>query len=271
MDERISKTLAQSNRADMREAILRQRRRAEKGREGGERYGLDRTIARQYLSFHPEWRKKVEKYLRQLQNGKQPVVYVDICGRATGQSLGADLSYTFSLQPKGRYFTFKGETHVEGDIFNGGDFGRFLRVIVENGHRPAFVTFVPVAGLQKYIPTEITEIPASADAELANRRRERYAETPRLEWDVTWQRLKNNLERMIGILRPGGYIYLTKPFQLLDMGEFLRRVPKTKGRLAFGVQAICQELGCAVEVVAALDGPAFLIKKPGRKRAPGRP
>src|SRR5690349_9750902 len=71
----------------------------EKRQKNDEFYRLDRKNAWYYLEGFPKWRKKISLYLSSLRQRKKPIIFVDICGRASGNSFGVDKNYSFSLQP----------------------------------------------------------------------------------------------------------------------------------------------------------------------------
>ena len=74
----------------------------------------------------------------------------------------------------------------------------------KNGDNPAFVTFVPVAGLQSYTPHE--------DGQKI----------------VVYRRLEKNLRKTVDVVRKGGFILLRKPFEIdwLDIEDFFKGVPQ---------------------------------------------
>jgi hypothetical protein len=127
------------------------------------------------------------------------------------------------------------------------DFNSFLSRMRDCGDQPAFVTFYPMAGLQSYTPWDHKE-----ESKLT-------AKHP----EVTWQRLENNLRRLLQVVRPGGYIYLDRPFQLLDVdfGAWYRREEKKDYPSVRWIQAFCKGKKCSVEYERDLTGMKFLIRK----------
>jgi len=245
MDEMRKGTVLYA-RSHIKVALLYNRRASARKRASGEHYRVDRSDAAHYLRGMPKWSEKIASYFETLKAARVPIVYVDVCGRANGTSLGADITYTFSLQPKRLSFWHGDEVHhIEGDLFSARDFGKFLRRLEDEVERPAFVTFEPIAGLQNYTPWRNAE-----------------RTTAFFHEKVTWQRLENNLQRLIKVLRPGGYIYLDKPFQFAttDIRDFMRRIPRTHYESYRWLQQFVQNNGCTVEL-GVLLGNRYLIHK----------
>lgn len=207
-------------------------------------YGCDRLYAQIYLQDFPKWKRKVFGYLRDLAGQGESVVYADVCGRATGVDLGASRNYSFSLQPTDYHFSpCKGETRMQGDIFSMKDFYSFVGLLRRNGDYPAFVTFEPVAGLQNYSPCG-------------------KEQDPFLRFEVSYQRLENNLCQMIGVLKEGGFLFLGPPFQFMNSVDFWRGLPQEEYPFSRWVKALCKELRCSVEIGPSyFAGPRFLIRK----------
>jgi hypothetical protein len=206
----------------------------------GEHYRLDRSHATAYMTTHGKMEKKVYDFLRSLRNSKETIVYVDVCGRA---KLGfADVNYSFSLQ-ENQWEIDRTPERVVGDLFSAKDFYGFLRTIRSNGHRPSFVTCEPVAGLNDYT--------LWCNKKLGM---EGYEE-------VLHQRLENNLRAMITLLRPGGFIYLTRVLQGQSMREFFAGVPQEKYKESLFLKSVCKTMRCSVDIEPTVCGPAFLVRK----------
>ena len=212
-------------------------------------YRVDRFYM-DYMSLQPKWERKVKRYIAELRQAKERVVYADICGRTTAAQWGVDLSYCFSLQASKiiRMRHPYEDILVDGDIFNMRDFYSFLALMRDKGDNPAFVTFYPMAGLQRYTPHDS----------------ERAIKT-RLHPRVTWQRLENNLRRLLNVMRPGGYIYIDRPFQFAgdDLGDWLRR-PRVELKDYTSVKwmkAFCKGKQCSLEFDRDICGTKFLIRK----------
>jgi hypothetical protein len=234
-----------SNRRDIEDAAQHNRLVSQKEWESDGYYRVDRHDASGYLSMWPKWRMKVREYFRSLKEQGERAVYADVCGRASGASLGADKSYSFSLQPLSTFWYREDkELRVRGDIFSSKDFYSFVNLLRSNGDNPGFVTFEPIVGLEGYTPWE------SAKG------------LPRLHADVTYQRLLNNLEKMFEILKPGGFIYLDRPFQLTGLKDFFMKVPQEQNDMTLSIKQFCKEKGhCSVEIERSICGPKFLIRK----------
>lgn len=203
-----------------------------------------------YMSLQPKWERKVALYMDELKKVGERIVYADICGRTTAAQLGVDISYCFSLHASKitRKMHPKEDVLIDGDIFCMRDFYSFLALMRDKGDRPAFVTFYPIAGLERYTPSES----------------EKYIKT-RLHPRVTWQRLENNLRKLIQTVRPGGYIYIDRPFQFAgdDLGDWMRR-PRVELKNYTSVKwmkAFCKGKHCSVEFDRDICGTKFLIRK----------
>ncbi len=140
----------------------------------------------------------------------------------------------------------KQDVIVDGDIFRMRDFYSFLALMRDRGDRPAFVTFYPMAGLQSYTPSISEERTRT-----------------RLHSPVTWQRLENNLRHLLEVMRPGGYIYLDRPFQLTgdDLGCWLRKMEIKDYDSVKWMKAFCKGKGCSVEFDRDISGVKFLLRK----------
>jgi hypothetical protein len=125
------------------------------------------------------------------------------------------------------------------------DFNSFVALLRRKRVRPAFVTFEPVAGLQSYTPRpQGPDVPTS------------------LHKQVCYGRLLNNLRRIIRIMRPGGYVFLGKPFALddLTLGDQLASKPLKEYEAFKILKAFCDKERCTLHVESLL-GIRFLIRK----------
>ncbi len=209
-------------------------------RATGEHYRLDRLDGSSYLDSFPKWQREITSYLSELRAKGEEPVYVDICGRAHGFTLGAVKCYSFSLQPIPNYFLpSEHKVMVEGNLFSGKDFNTFIQFLRNSGSRPAVVTFEPVAGLQYYTPDVANGLFAR----------------------IVYQRLESNLRRMYDLLLPGGFIYISRPFHLDGLREFFAGVPQEKSTLALQIQSFCQNRRCSLQINRSIFGPRFLIRK----------
>jgi hypothetical protein len=236
------------NFGSIRKALELHKKSTEETREANntDHYRVDRSNAERYFALHPEWQRKIKKYFQHIHSKGETVVYVDICGRASGDSLGADKTYCFSLKTPemAKVFTSDNTSFIDGDIFNSKDFSNLLDKIEEGGVQPALVTFEPIVGLQAHTP-DYTKKEVS----------ENYKE-------ATYQQLEKRLVDMIEILKPGGYVYLSRPFQFDDSArDFMQGKPVEEWSLSLQVKRVAGEHGCTVEVSGGLGGPYFLIKK----------
>lgn len=228
--------------AEREKAIRSLREIARRGVAAGEYYRLDRSSGIGYLELFPKWQREISDYLRQLQQGGVDPVYVDICGRATISGIRDSKNYSFSLQPVDARWHIRDGVRIQGDIFASRDFARFLGCIRQAGDQIAFATFVPVAGLQGYDSDRNAPIQPA----------------------VAYARLAKNLERLIAALRPGGYAYLTRPFQGMDIRDFFRRLPQDEYWSSVWLKAFCQSHGCSLRIESSMFGPKWLVRKLSR-------
>lgn len=207
------------------------------------RYRVDRLWA-DYMVLQPRWEKEVSAYLKELQAAGERAVYADICGRTTAAHLGADISYCFSLHTTtmNRLGHPPEDVFVDGDFFSMRDFYSFLALMRDRGDRPAYVTFYPVAGLESYTPS---------------------TSNGRLHPRVTWQRVENNLRRLLEVVRPGGYVYLDRPFQLSDpdIRAFFQRLECKDYPSVKWLKAFCKGKKCSVDYDRDITGTKFLLRK----------
>jgi hypothetical protein len=242
----------------IREAILWNRAASAKDYpDDGYRHRVDRLYS-DYMSLESAWRKEVHAYLDGLKVQGERVVYADICGRTTGVKWGADVSYCFSLHTSNimRQSHPPQDVIVDGDLFRMRDFNSFLALMRDNGDQPAFVTFYPMAGLQSYTPLSSYE----------------HRKT-KLHPEVTWQRLENNLRRLLKVVRPGGYIYLDRPFQLgsTDTLDWMQRRVLKEYQSVKWMQAFCRGKGCTVRFDRDITGVKFLVRKRASRKTTNRP
>ena len=156
-----------------------------------------------------------------------------------------DISYCFSLKtPYGaRLHHSDQDVLIEGDIFRMRDFYSFLATLKQRGDNPAFVTFEPMAGLQSYTPLKTNP-------------------RTKLHSRVTYQRLENNLRKLIEVVKTGGYIYLDRPFQFdsMDTADFIRGVALEDYQSFKWFKDLCKEEHCSVEI-GSIFGTRFLIRR----------
>lgn len=110
---------------------------------------------------------------------------------------------------------------------------------------PALVTFEPMAGLNRY-------------QSMYN------AENPIYE-NVTYGQLEKRLEEIVEILKPGGYIYLEKPFQFSGTADFFRGIPQKQWEITLNIKKLAERLKCKIKIATKISGPYFLIQKPFKK------
>ncbi|MES3005447.1 MAG: hypothetical protein V4664_00710 [Patescibacteria group bacterium] len=210
-------------------------------------YDLDRVSTSEYFKLHPKWEKGIKTFFGKLHEKGEGVAHVDICGRTDARSLGSDVSYCFSLKASDirKSAADKSTIFIDGDIFNPNDFDLLIKRLKEDGVSPALVTFEPVAGLQSHFPEFKKEVP--------------------MYEKVTYGQLEKRFRQIINILKPGGYVYIAKPFQFLGIEDFLRNKLKEEYEMSIRMKELASEEGCTIEISSELGGPYYLVRKPIRK------
>ncbi|HEY6022196.1 MAG TPA: hypothetical protein VIY48_20715 [Candidatus Paceibacterota bacterium] len=204
-------------------------------------FRLDRRDAAEYLWDRDDWKRLLREYFESLRNQGERVVYVDICGRTDARSFGVERNYSFSLQPVDFYWIRpKDNILVQGDIFSARDFYSFVNLLRANDDYPAWVVCEPVAGLQSYTPRK---------------------KGPDLHFEVTYQRLANNLRKMLEIVRPGGYVFLECPFQGMNFGDWFQKKPVEEYESSLWIKDFAKRHGCTVRIKSSIVGPRYLLRK----------
>ena len=233
------------NFGQIREAVKHYRKTTEINR-CDDYYPVDRYHAAGYFETNKKWKEIIRAYFGGLHNKGKEVVHVDICGRATAESLGADRSYCFSLKtPKhrrrvSRALSDADNVFIEGDLFSTPDFLNFMNRLKEDNVHPALVTFEPIVGLQGYNPLGVA-IPE-------------YPET-------TYGLLEKRLKTMIEILQSGGYVYLGKPFQTDGLADFVQGKREKDYEISLHLKKIARQQKCRIAINEEFNGPYFLINK----------
>lgn len=207
-------------------------------------YRVDRRNAAEYLWDRDDWKKLISEFFSQLGGKGHDIVFVDVCGRASARSMGATHNYSFSLQKVGTFDDNEDGSQVRGDIFNSRDFYSFVNLLRERGHFPAWVTCEPIVGLQSYAP---------------------YTKHGLLREQVVFQRLENNLRRMIEVVLPGGFIFLECPFQGMNLGDFIQKKSLEEYDSTLWLKDFCSRNKCSLRVKDSIVGPRFLLRKRGRR------
>jgi len=214
----------------------------------GHLYNVDRLYADEYLAMQPKWKDLVRAYLRALRVQGERVVHVDICGTAMGHSLGAEISYCFALNAGVLWRRGKPGSHelIRGDIFCMRDFYSFVAHVRDKEGTIALATFCPIVGLQSYSPWDHD---SGRETELHPR--------------VTWQRLENNLRRLVQTMRPGGYIFIARPFSLGDPDTvcFLRKMQPKDYTSVQWMKKFCRRNHCKIRYQRTITGIEFLLQK----------
>jgi hypothetical protein len=203
-------------------------------------YRVDSIRASQYFRGNPTYEKEVLRYFQKLKGRGIPIVHLDICGRATIQSLGGNMSYCFT-QNDDSEFDRQGNRIIQGDLFNGKDFNRFLKEVTSHPEAPALITFRPIVGL------------FNNDPELIN-----YKENIR---EVTEEILEKRFGQCADVLRRWGYMYLEQPFQTCGMADFFRRIPQEESQLSLRIKGLAEKHHLNVKIEGSIHGPKFLLRK----------
>ncbi|HAE36646.1 MAG: hypothetical protein UR85_C0004G0014 [Candidatus Nomurabacteria bacterium GW2011_GWF2_35_66] len=205
-------------------------------KRGIDYYPVDRIHTYEYLKSFPEWTEKIGKYFEELHSESLGVVHVDICGRTEAQSLGADKSYCFSLKASDitRAFAPPHQLFFDGDIFNTTDFSSFIKLIKDE--KPALITFEPLAGLEDHMNSP--------------------------DKNITYSILLKRLRSLLKVMQSGGFIYISKPFNDIDMVvEFMEGKSQFEYTFTHKLKEFVKSLDCRIEVISSLGGPYFLIQK----------
>ena len=217
-----------------------------KGIEGGDHFRLDRHQTREYFFIHKMWDEKLHKYINEELKNKEKLIHLDICGRTNARTMGFHKSYCFAL--KTSYFRKKmsEDNHYffDGDLFNPNDFNEFIELIKTQKAYPTLITFEPVAGLQDYGP----EIKIDG---VSNYR------------EIVFAYLVKRLYQIVEILKPGGFLYMERPFQFDSDNavDFFCRVPQNKFKISNSLKKVARKLKCKIEIGKEIGGPYFLLRK----------
>ena len=216
----------------------------------GEEYRLDRLHAEEYFrvgepreDIGRKLERAISEYTQDLKaTGNHSLVFVDICGRATYGL--AEHNYSFSLQPHNSIYPQKqGECCVVGNIFDSKDFRVLLNMLNKNSHRPFLVTFEPVAGLENYNPLYLYKEQNCADTTI-------------------YGCLEKRLAEIVEILLPGGYLFLGKPFQGMNLMDFfVHKIPQEEYVSSLWVKHLARKLKCSFRVVSCPTGPYWILRK----------
>ena len=206
-------------------------------------YGiLGREDASEYFWHHPKWKEEILKYFRQIHESGGKVVYVDICGQATGENLGADQSYSFSFDaPKNKIKSSDSAVFVTGNIFKMEDVSRFLEVIKAGGTAPALVTFNPISAFDTYKP-DINLVRQDST------KREFY-----IQKAIIYKKFEKVLKEVVDVIGEKSYVLFSPPFRYFEQPPELRAE----------VKKIAGKLNCEVEAdpISTGEDPDFLLRK----------
>lgn len=204
-------------------------------------YRVDTSNACNYFNCNSSYREQILNYFSKLREEGIPIVHLDICGVATVQSLGGDMSYCFSLKDDSE-IDWQGNRIVQGDLFNGRDFDRFLREVRSHQEKPALVTFRPIVGLQGNSPF------------IYEKKYNGFRE-------VTEGILEKRFGQCVDVLRRWGYIYIETPFQGEGFADFIANIPQEEWRLSHQVKTLAKRYSCNIQIEGSIVGPKFLLRK----------
>lgn len=226
----------------IKQVLRKNREKAKKVKEERPFDKVDGNSASDYLRGHPKLQRIIDKYFYERRILGLPTIYADICGNARATSIGSTHNYNFSI--KESYFKSADTTQFKGDIFNKQDVLDFVNKIKANGHKLNYISFEPIVGLEGYDFTKEKE-----DRELHRK--------------VVWQQLENNLTLLLEVLEPGGYVYISKPFQL-DRGlvDFLQRKKQNQYEMAIDMKKFARRNKLRIKIEPSIGGPFFLLHKP---------
>lgn len=233
---------------ELKRAILELRQRTQKHQEYYRgHYRSSRSWVTEYFTGFPKWRNQVIAYVSKLRKEKQRIVHVDICGEASAVGIGATISYWFSLAKKPFLDEHdKALSLVNGDLFDSGDFNRFVRDMKRRKEQIAFITFSPDTRLQSYGPTYR---PTDRPDQIYHR--------------VVYQKLENDLRKLVTLLRPGGLILIEKAF-FAPLPDLIEKWPE--GEVAH-VKSLFRRLGCSVKAQHSIYGQSWLVEKWNKPKA----
>lgn len=181
---------------------------------GSTTWPMYRSDPREYLRHGGAgWQSRVTDFVTSLRSRNEPVVYVDICGTADGAKIGATRSFSFALRIPRNIEERADRVFVEGDIFSRSDFHRIVTRLSHDGHYPALVTFEPYGGLIDHPGIYSPEVSWNGLA------------VGREKTLLSYARLAKNLECMIQVIRPGGFIFIgffEMSYMLRSDGEAMR-------------------------------------------------
>ncbi|OGG86067.1 hypothetical protein A2392_01215 [Candidatus Kaiserbacteria bacterium RIFOXYB1_FULL_46_14] len=204
---------------------------------------MDRMCAAAYFHGLEMWLKEVREYLNEVKTSNGTAAFLDVCGQAHARNLGCGTNYHFTVQEPDLLTPLLTQysTRFVGNIFSPTDLLDSLSQIIGDGHQLSLVTFFPVAGLQPYTPHR-------KDKVMTN---------------VVYQKLFCQLELLVEMLRPGGYIFLERPFPLcpFDTTDFFHSKKPTKYTSHKWIKVAAKKLNCNLRVMRTIRGNVWLLKK----------
>ncbi len=230
----------------VRSILKYQKKQSDRGRASGDYFrGCDRYKAYEYLERFPDLVRTVRGYSKSLREVGEEIVHVDICGRATGESLGANRSYCFSLQASEDRIGWAAKEKnilINGDIFSSRQFGFFINRLKQDKAEPAIITFEPVAGLGKYESfQDATGMPKFKD--------------------ICFRQLEKRFVALFELLKPGGYMFLGRAFQGQNISDWLSGKPTEEYATSLELKRITGKLKCRLQIIADPYGPYYFIRK----------
>lgn len=233
--------------SDIRNLLIRNRSLAEKKSRGG--WLRDNTSIYDYFSQFEKFKKRVVRLSDDLAEQKLEFIHVDICGRADADCYGSDRSFLFALNidDDPSFLQFRNATAYNGDIFRNRDCRGFIRLLRSLNVSPSLITFRPVAGLQRYDePINGMDMEASRA--------------------IVYRQLEKRLFLFHEVLKPGGLIFMERPFQNMGFVDFAKGLPQEEWEVSLQIKRASKKLRCGYEIAKSIDGPHYLLTKRGVKK-----
>ena len=209
-------------------------------------YRSRRNGVSNYNGINNVFMDDIASHISKIKNKNKPLVHLDLCGRLNAFSLGADVSYMFTLGASHKNVNLgSNEFLVDGDIFNNNDYQNLLNIISKNNHKVSFITFEIIAAFRKYEGNGIL----NESSPLVN------------------HILKKRLDSSLKLLEKDGIMYLSSPFHIGRKEDFIVNIngnyEKEIGELSVtkGIVNIAKKNNCEVKYADAYRGPFYLIIK----------
>ncbi len=189
----------------------------------------------------------IASQINKIKTKTSPFVHLDLCGRLNAFSLGADVSYMFTLGASYKGVnSISNEFLVDGDIFNNADYQNLLNIISKNNHKVSFITFEIISALKKYEGNGVL----NNSSPLVN------------------SVLKKRLDSSLKLLEREGIMYLSSPFSIGRNEDFIVNINGNYEKeieelsVTKGIVDIAKKNNCEVKYRNSfVHGPFYLIIK----------